>query len=60
MEELAAAIKALDQSPTEEELVNMINEVDVDGSGTIEFGEFLNLMARKMKVNYQNMFVIQD
>ncbi|KAF2298450.1 hypothetical protein GH714_023613 [Hevea brasiliensis] len=27
----------------------MINEVDVNGNGTIEFGEFLNLMARKMK-----------
>ncbi|GMN25468.1 hypothetical protein TIFTF001_000948 [Ficus carica] len=29
----------------------MISEVDVDGNGTIEFGEFLNLMARKMKEN---------
>jgi len=28
----------------------MISEVDVDGNGTIEFGEFLNLMARKMRV----------
>jgi calcium-binding protein CML len=28
----------------------MIKEVDADGNGTIEFGEFLNLMARKMKV----------
>ncbi|CAA6667218.1 unnamed protein product [Spirodela intermedia] len=35
--------------PTEEELQDMIREVDVDGNGTIEFGEFLNLMARKMK-----------
>ena len=50
MEELAIAIKSLDQNPTEEELQNMINEVDIDGNGTIEFGEFLNLMARKMKV----------
>ncbi|XP_022742713.1 calmodulin-like isoform X1 [Durio zibethinus] len=49
MEELAIAIKSLDQNPTEEELQNMINEVDTDGNGTIEFGEFLNLMARKMK-----------
>ncbi|XWS64694.1 hypothetical protein CRYUN_Cryun05aG0025300 [Craigia yunnanensis] len=49
MEELAIAIKSLDQNPTEEELQNMINEVDIDGNGTIEFGEFLNLMARKMK-----------
>ena len=29
----------------------MINEVDVDGNGTIDFPEFLNLMARKMKDN---------
>ena len=27
----------------------MINEVDVDGNGTIDFPEFLSLMARKMK-----------
>jgi len=29
----------------------MINEVDADGNGTIDFPEFLTLMARKMKVN---------
>ncbi|KAB1227468.1 Calmodulin-like protein 8 [Morella rubra] len=50
-EELASAIKSLDQNPTEEELQSMINEGDADGSGTIEFGEFLNLTARKMKEN---------
>ncbi|MFQ6670135.1 hypothetical protein Gotur_035169, partial [Gossypium turneri] len=49
MEELAIAIKSLDQNPTQEELQNMINEVDSNGNGTIEFGEFLNLMATKMK-----------
>ena len=31
-----------------EELQDMINEVDQDGSGTIDFPEFLTLMARKM------------
>ncbi|KAF5454675.1 hypothetical protein F2P56_024322 [Juglans regia] len=51
IEELANAIRSLDQNPTQEELQTMINEVDVDGNGTIEFGEFLNLMARKMKEN---------
>ncbi|KAI0498230.1 hypothetical protein KFK09_021471 [Dendrobium nobile] len=27
----------------------MINKVDADGNGTIDFPKFLNLMARKMK-----------
>ncbi|KAL0696123.1 hypothetical protein Bca4012_063303 [Brassica carinata] len=27
----------------------VINEVDADGNGTIDFPEFLNLMAKKMK-----------
>ncbi|XP_050224568.1 calmodulin-like protein 8 [Mercurialis annua] len=48
-DELATAIRSLDQNPTDEELQCMISEVDVDGNGTIEFGEFLNLMAIKMK-----------
>merc|ERR1711874_276320 len=34
---------------TEAELQDMINEVDADGNGTIDFPEFLSLMARKMK-----------
>ena len=37
------------QNPTEAELLNMINEVDADGNGTIDFPEFLNMMSRKMK-----------
>ncbi|KAL5712486.1 translation elongation factor EF1B gamma [Ranunculus cassubicifolius] len=49
IDELATVIRSLDQNPTEEELLDMITEVDVDGNGTIEFGEFLNLMAKKMK-----------
>ncbi|XP_031271031.1 calmodulin-like protein 8 [Pistacia vera] len=49
IKELVAAIRSLDQNPIEEELHNMINEVDMNGNRTIELGEFLNLMARKMK-----------
>ncbi len=40
---------SLGQNPTEAELTDMINEVDADGNGTIDFPEFLSLMARKMK-----------
>lgn len=50
VEELATVIRSLDQNPTEEELQDMISEVDADGNGTIEFTEFLSLMAKKMKV----------
>ncbi|CAL0321102.1 unnamed protein product [Lupinus luteus] len=49
MEELATVIRSLDQNPIEEELQDMISEVDVDGNGTIEFDEFLNLTANKFK-----------
>ncbi|KAI4301915.1 hypothetical protein L6164_035151 [Bauhinia variegata] len=51
MEELGIAIRALGEIPTQQELEFMIKEVDTDGNGTIEFGEFLNLMVRKMKEN---------
>ncbi|KAJ9505262.1 hypothetical protein QJQ45_027904 [Haematococcus lacustris] len=48
--ELGTVMRSLGQNPTEAELQDMINEVDVDGNGTIDFPEFLMLMARKMKV----------
>lgn len=47
--ELGTVMRSLGQNPTEAELQEMINEVDADGNGTIDFPEFLNLMARKMK-----------
>ena len=47
--ELGDIMKNLGQSPSEAELQDMINEVDLDGNGTIDFKEFLGLMARKMK-----------
>ena len=40
-------MRSLGQNPTEAELKDMINEVDIDGNGTIDFPEFLTMMARK-------------
>ena len=37
------------QNPTEDELNNMVMEVDLDGNGTIEFPEFLEMMKQKAK-----------
>ena len=47
--ELGTVMKSLGQNPTDEELQDMINEVDVDGNGSLEFHEFCNLMSRQMK-----------
>ncbi|KAL0268649.1 UNVERIFIED_CONTAM: hypothetical protein PYX00_010500 [Menopon gallinae] len=49
MAELGVVMRSLGQRPTETELRDMVNEVDQDGNGTIEFNEFLQMMAKKMK-----------
>jgi calmodulin len=41
-------MRSLGQHPTNKELEAMIKEVDADKTGTINFNEFLNMMARKM------------
>jgi Ca2+-binding EF-hand superfamily protein len=47
--ELGQVLKALGQNPSKNELSDMINEVDVDGNGTVEFAEFVILMTNKVK-----------
>ena len=42
-------MRQLGNNPTDQELQDMVNEVDADGNGTLEFDEFCNLMARQMK-----------
>ncbi|KAK9082473.1 hypothetical protein Syun_031710 [Stephania yunnanensis] len=49
IEELEKVIKCLVQHPTKQELESMIKDYDVNGNEMLELGEFLNLMARKMK-----------
>ena len=42
-------MRSLGQNPTEAELQDAINEVDVDGSGAVEWDEFCVLMYKKMR-----------
>ena len=41
-------MRSLGQNPTDAEVQDMINEVDVDGSGAMEFPEFCVMMVKKM------------
>jgi len=42
---LGAVMLSLKQTPTEAELADLIDQVDADGTGTIDFPEFLTTMA---------------
>jgi calmodulin len=41
-------MRTLGENPTEDELQNLINKYDEDGNGTMEFTEFLCMMAAKV------------
>ena len=47
--ELGTVMRSLGQNPSESELADMVNEVDLNSDGHIDFPEFLTMMARKMK-----------
>lgn len=49
LNELGSVLRSLGQKPTKKSVRLMIKKVDADGSGTIDFDEFLTLMAAKLK-----------
>ena len=49
VKELGTVMRSLGLNPTEDELQGMINEIDIDGNKNINFPNFLNLMAAKLK-----------
>ena len=53
--ELGTVMRSLGRNPTEAELQDMIDEVDADGNGTIDFPEFLAMMTWKMRDNDSEM-----
>ena len=46
-EELGIVLRSMGQNPSQKELVDMIGEMDEDGSGTVDFEEFVILMKRR-------------
>jgi calmodulin len=47
-QEILNVMRNLGRNPTEDEVQQMINEADEDESGSIDFEEFLHLMAKKI------------
>ena len=41
-------MRAMGKNPTEDELLNLLMEADIDGNGTIDFPEFAEMMRRKV------------
>ncbi|KAL8283328.1 hypothetical protein RQP46_005738 [Phenoliferia psychrophenolica] len=48
-EEIGVVMRSLGQTPSNDELLAMVAEYDKDGNGSIDFPEFLTMMASKMK-----------
>ncbi|KDR79117.1 hypothetical protein GALMADRAFT_223376 [Galerina marginata CBS 339.88] len=44
--ELGSVMRSLGRSPTDAEIQGILNEIDKDHNGTIEFSEFVELMGR--------------
>merc|ERR1719331_266950 len=51
--DMGTVLRSLGQNPTEAELAALVEEVDKDKSGTIEFDEFVDLMSRTNKTQEQ-------
>ena len=47
--ELGIVMRCLGLNPTEDEVQQLINELDLDGNGTVDFPEFSFIMQRKMQ-----------
>lgn len=49
LDELENILRSMGQRPTREELVELMNEADLDGNGSIDEHEFLIMMANRKK-----------
>ena len=47
--ELLPVLRSIGQNPTEDEILNLVIEYDVNGDGTIDFEEFLEMMIKHSK-----------
>ena len=51
-DELKQLMHTLGLRPSQEELNAMVDEIDADGNGEIDFDEFVTVMSRKVNTSY--------
>jgi Ca2+-binding EF-hand superfamily protein len=49
IDELADLMRALNFPPTESEISSMKAEIDIDQNGSVDFKEFINIIARRVR-----------
>ena len=54
------AMRALGFEPKKEEIKKMISDIDKDGSGTIDFNDFLSLMTTKMVRSIRSFILVKN
>jgi len=64
-EELGEVMRSLGQDPSTSELQDLINELDADHSGAVDFDEFLKMMSSKAthfdtQTELRNAFAVFD
>jgi len=58
--ELGIVMRSLGKNPTEVELADIMNEADLDGSGAIDYPEFLTMMAKKEREAEDDVLIAFD
>ncbi|XP_013421070.1 calmodulin-A [Lingula anatina] len=53
--ELGTVMRSLGQNPTDDDLRDMVNEVDADGNGTIDFDEFIKMMSKSKQSSKEEL-----
>jgi len=59
VEELISIVQSLDGNTPKEEVQEKISKVDIDGKGSVNFEEFLNVIGMTMKVNLEKSRVLK-
>ena len=57
--ELGVLMRTLGRNPTEDEILNIMNEIDVDHNGKLDFSEFTVMMRDKLASEDMEMEIKQ-